>query len=128
MKIDLIECTVRITYDGHPNLTEIVKAGASAVPASEIPLLRALHDTGMGDVSDCCIGHARKVGEFETTKANEIERIRTKFKKGLVDMIYPAGRGMAATLEDCELPSEALAKRSTKKPSDRDEAAAAVQA
>ncbi len=121
MKVDLIECTVRLNLDGNPNLAEIVRAGKNAARATEIPVLRAMHDLGMGDESDCSIFNARVIGQAETTRAQEIAFLKSKYKQKYLDLVYPGGRGLPEKLEHCELPAANLAKRGQQPKSDRAE-------
>jgi hypothetical protein len=121
MKLDLIECTVRLNYDGNPNLTEVVKAGPGALRATDIPVLRAIHDLGSdaGD-ADCCIFGARVIGSIEVTQGDEMERLRATYPKEVLAYTYPGGRGLPQKLRDLELPEDRIAAVAAK--SDRAEA------
>lgn len=105
MKIERIQCLVRLNQKDRTDLTQIVMAGPSALPATEIPLLREKHDVADGLVEEeCCISMAKVVGEFETTKQQEFERLKLKYGEELVRRMYPQGRMMPATLEEVDLP------------------------
>lgn len=106
MEIEKVQCLVRLNdQDGKPSLTTIVKAGPDAVPVTEIPILRMVHDIGDGLIEEeCAISMARVVGTYKTTKAQEFERLKAKYGNDLVNSNYPQGRMMPTSLSDCELP------------------------
>lgn len=105
MEIERIQCLVRLNQKGKTELATVVKAGPDAVPATEIPILRTFHDVGDGMIQEeCSISAARVVGSFETTKAQEFERLKLKYGEAVVKGIYPQGRMMPSTLDDCDLP------------------------
>lgn len=112
MKLETIQCTVRINVEGKFGMTEIVCAGPDALSATEIPLLRMRHDVANGLVKDeCSIHNAVVVGETETDKATEFQRLIEKYGDQLVKAAYPQGRGMPLTLADCELPDGCFAPK-----------------
>jgi len=111
MKIDKIQCLVRMNYDGNPNLTQTPRSGPSAAYAFEIPLLRAMNDSGEAGELHCCITEAEVVGQEEMTGDQIRSFLSSRYKAPLLGSIYPGGRGYPKTLADCELPHEALAKR-----------------
>lgn len=105
MQIERVQCLVRLNLNGKTDLMQVVKAGPDAVPASEIPLIRAKHDVASGmTVDECAVTRAEVVGVLETTKAEEFERLMIKYGKKFVESMYPQGRLMPLTLADCELP------------------------
>lgn len=105
MQIERVQCLVRLKLNDRNDLMQVVKAGPDAVPASEIPLLRAKHDLGGGMVeAECSISMAEVVEVLETTKAEEFERLCLKYGKPFVERMYPQGRMMPLTLADCDLP------------------------
>ena len=106
IKIDRIQCLVRLHQnEGGPNLTEVPRAGPSAPLATEIPLLRRQFDIGTGlDEESCSVHRARVVGQVETTRQAEYERLCLTYGAPAVNSIYPGGRGMALTIDDVELP------------------------
>lgn len=110
MKVDLIQCTVRIQDDGHFGNLEVVKSGPSALRATEIPLLRAKHDLGGASGPEaCCIQNARVVGQTEIVTLEEAQRLTRTYGK-IVQEIYPNGRGMPSTIADCDLPLACIAE------------------
>lgn len=120
MEIELVQCLIRLNQNGHYNLTQIVRAGPGAVPVTEIPILRMKHDMGDGMTEEeCSINRAQVVGSYETTKAQEFERLRLKYGEKDVAAQYPQGRMMPSTLADCELPKGSViaVKRKPKGPS-----------
>lgn len=110
MQFQVVQCLVRLNQNGNPNLTEIVKSGPDAIPVTEIPILRLINDVAEGgDDEGCCINQALVVRDMDSTKANEIKRLKQKYGPSLVDVCYPGGRGMPIHLIDCELPESCLA-------------------
>ena len=88
MQIELVQCLVKLKLNDRNDMMQIVKAGPDAVPATEIPILRAKHDIGGGMVQEeCAISDAHVVGTIETTKAQEFERLALKYGKRTVDQI-----------------------------------------
>jgi hypothetical protein len=111
MKIDRIQCLVRMNYDGNPNLAQIPRSGPTAAYAFEIPLLRRLNDSGLDmDETLCCITEAEVVEQEDMTGDQIRLFLQARYKQPLIDAIYPGGRGYAKTLADCELDSSCLAK------------------
>lgn len=105
MQIELVQCLVKLKLNDRNDMMQIVKAGPDAVPATEIPILRAKHDIASGMVQEeCAISDAQVVGTVETTKAQEMERLILKYGKRIVDQMYPQGRLMPMTLAECDLP------------------------
>jgi hypothetical protein len=111
MEIAKVECLLRITQKGDINNLSVPKFGPDAVLVSEIPILRIINDIDEGGEDDCCVSEVRMVSMEETTARAEIDRLKTKYGQGVVNHVYPGGRGLPKTLEDCELPSSALAKK-----------------
>ena len=107
MEIEKVQCVVKVKQgkDDQARLLAVVKAGPSAIPASEIPILRSINDiaTGMSE-AECCIGNAKVVGTFMTDKRAEYERLCMKYGQERVDRFFPQGRLMPSTLKECELP------------------------
>jgi len=105
MIVERIQCLIRLNQDGKTDLTQVVKAGPSAVLATEIPLLRMRHDVADGLLEEeCCISLAKVVGEVEISKVAEFERLKNRYGE-TVSTVYPQGRMMPLTLADCELPN-----------------------
>lgn len=116
MQFDLIQCTVRLNEDGNFGSTEVVKAGPGAVRASEIPILRFLHDVEGGfDQGTCCIASARVVGQVEGRKSDEMDRLAAIYGTKVVSAVYPGGRGVPETMRDCDLPEGTFVRGSTPK-------------
>lgn len=110
MEIDVVQCLVRVNQDGNTGILSVAKAGPDALPITEIPILRTLHEISEGGEEDCCITEVIHVGSITTTRANEIERLKLKYKSPVVDHNYPGGRAMPSKLEDCEIPASSYAK------------------
>ncbi|MDG3089229.1 hypothetical protein P7F88_25535 [Vibrio hannami] len=79
MKIDLIQCTVKILQDGGHGATEVVKAGPGALRATEIPIIRAINDVSEGGADLCCIANAVVVGQVDVNSTVEIDRLRSVY-------------------------------------------------
>jgi len=108
MKLDLIQCTVRLQNDGQNDKTEIVKSGPDAITPAEAIVLMMQHSLDDGP-NGCAIRNAIKVGEIETTKQEEGFRLRRKYGP-IVEQAFPRGRHMPSTIEDLELPPECIGK------------------
>jgi hypothetical protein len=105
MQIERVQCLVKLKLNDRNDLSQIVKSGPDAVPATEIPLLRAKHDLASGMTeAECAISMAEVVDVIEISKPEEYERLCLKYGKPFVDAHYPQGRLMPLTLADCELP------------------------
>lgn len=109
MQIEKVQCLVRVTQNGQTNLTQIVLAGPDAIPVTEIPILRMINDINEGGEDDCCVTDVVTMGTIETSKGNEIARLKRKYGQ-IVDTCYPGGRALPYRLIDCELPDHALKK------------------
>lgn len=109
MQIEKVQCLVRVTQNGQTNLTQIVLAGPDAIPVTEIPILRMINDINEGGEDDCCVTDVVGQGFIDTSKGNEIARLKQKYGQ-IVDTCYPGGRGLPILLIDCELPDHALKK------------------
>lgn len=123
MEIERIQCLVKLNQNEHgPALTEVVRSGPDALLATEIPLIRMMNDLGDGlRPEECSVSRAFVVGKVETTKEAEYERLTERYGPALVKTVYPGGRMMPKTLDDCELPAgcakpELGAKKSAPKP------------
>lgn len=114
MKIAKIECLLRVSQNGNINILQIPKAGPDALMVTEIPILRMINDIQEGGDSDCCISDVRQVDVVEADRNSEIERLKGKYGDRIVNTLYPGGRGLPSTVEDCELPPDAMPKRSAK--------------
>lgn len=111
MEIAKVECLLRVTQKGDINNLSVPKVGPDALMVTEIPILRIINDIDEGGEDDCCVSDVRMVDMVETKARAEVDRLKAKYGSGVVDHIYPGGRGLPKTLEDCELPSSALAKK-----------------
>lgn len=114
MQFQTIKCRVRVMQDGNATTLAVMKAGPDAVSTAEIPILRAVNDIDGGGDEDCSISLAEVVGKYESTMANELTRLRIKYGSQLVNAIYPGGRGLPRTIEDCDLPPGAVEKAKVK--------------
>lgn len=114
MQFEKVQCLVRVLQDGNPGILSVMKSGPGAVSVTEIPILRAMNDIEGGGEDDCSISQAEVVGEYESSGANELNRLRRMYGNKWVNMLYPGGRMLPKTLADCELPHTSLAKRGTK--------------
>lgn len=118
MKFEVVQCLVTLTQNGKSNLTQVVKAGPGAIRVTEIPILRFSNDIGDDD-GLCCIADAKVVGEVEDSRVNELDRLRERYGRKVVDLVYPgAAPGMPKTLHDCDLPTSAIGKPATGDTSD----------
>ena len=110
MFVEKIQCVVQMMYDGNPNLMQVVKAGPNAAYAFEIPLFRAMNavDGDSGDGAGA-VTEAKTVDTVRMTTEEITTYLKQKYKPQRLAMVYPGGRGYAKTLDDCELPPEALA-------------------
>lgn len=114
MEFAKVACLLRLTQNGNVNNLSVPKAGVDAIVVTEIPLLRAINDIEAGGDEDCCVSEVRQVDVIQSSNAREIERLCQKYGKPRVMAIYPGGRGLPKTLEDCELPATAMAQRKPK--------------
>lgn len=116
MEIAKVSCLLRIMQKGDINNLIVPKAGPDALLVSEIPILRMINDIEEGGAEDdCCVSEVAQVDVVETTRGAEIDRLKEKYGEGLVNMAYPGGRGLPLTVEDCEIPPTAHAKRTKRK-------------
>lgn len=115
MQIAKVECLLRLSQNGNINLLSVPKFGPDAILVTEIPLLRMINDIeeGGGD-EDCCVSEVTVIDMVETTRAAEIERLKAKYGTKLMAAVYPGGRGLPTNLEQCEIPSSAMAKHKPK--------------
>ena len=111
MQFEKVQCLVTLNQGGNVNLAAVAMAGPSALAAPEIPILRARHEVGDGGYTVPCISDALVVGSVEQTQASMLDSLRRKYGSAIVNTIYPGGRGLPRTLDDCELPSSSLAKK-----------------
>lgn len=111
MDIAKVECSVRLIQNGNTGLLTVSKAGPGAILVTEIPLLRRINDIEEGGADDCAVSDVRQVDVVkDVSRGAEIERLTSLYGRALVDQIYPGGRGLPSTVEDCELPDEAMGK------------------
>lgn len=108
MEVQLIQCTVKTNQDGNTGLMEVVLAGPSSIPVTEIPLLRRQHEDKDADGgAPCCIDNAKVVGDVTITdrKAHK-DYLMRKYGAKLVEAEYPGSipRNFPVTLDDCDIP------------------------
>lgn len=111
MKFEKVQCLLRVDQAGSITTLSVSKSGPDALSVTEIPLLRAANDIQGGGDDDCCITMAQVVGDYDSTGANELHRLRRKYGSKRVDAIYPGGRGLPKSIADCELPDTAIASK-----------------
>lgn len=106
MKIERVQFLLKLNQNDHgPNLTEIPMAGPSSRLVTEIPLIRMRHDIGSGiSEAECSVSRAKVVGTIEIDKQAEYARLVEIYGEKAVGAVYPSGRHMPLTLDDCELP------------------------
>lgn len=109
MKFQKVKCLLRMNQGGNVNLAAVSFAGPSALFAPEIPILRARHEVGEEGMAAPCFTLVEKVGEVDETASNMLNMLRRKYGAGIVNAIYPGGRGLPKTIADCELPEGSLA-------------------
>lgn len=115
MEIAQVSCMLRLTQNGNINMLSVPKFGPDALLVTEIPILRMINDIEEGgDEEDCCVTEIAQVDVVETTRSAEIQRLEGKYGKKVVAAAYPGGRGLPLTVEDCEVPASAYAKRRPK--------------
>lgn len=115
MEIAKVSCILRLTQNGNITMLSVPKFGPDALLVTEIPILRLVNDIDEGgDEDDCCVTEIAQVDVVETTRSAEIQRLEAKYGKKLVAAVYPGGRGLPLTVEDCEVPPSAYAKRRPK--------------
>ena len=122
MKIAQVSCLLRLTQKGDVNNLSVPRVGPDALLVTEIPILRRINDIEEGGAEDCCVSDVVQVDVVDTTRANEIERLKMKYGPQLVQLAYPGNRGLPSTLEECELPASAMGK-SKRAPAKKPEAA-----
>lgn len=114
MKIAVVECLLRVVQKGDVNNLSVPKAGPDALLVTEIPVLRVINDIEEGGAEDCCISEVVQTRIEDVTKSDELNRLREKYGEKLIQFVYPGGRGFPTTVEECELPSSAMAKAKPK--------------
>lgn len=115
MEIAQVSCILRLTQNGNVNMLSVPKFGPDALLVTEIPILRMINDIDEGGgEDDCCVTEVAQVDVVETTRSAEIQRLEGKYGKKAVAAAYPGGRGLPLTVEDCEVPAHAYAKRRPK--------------
>jgi hypothetical protein len=117
MNMAKVNCLLRLTQKGNINILQVSKSGPDALLVSEIPILRKINDISEGGDGgeDCCISSLTQIDVVEDiNRGHEIERLNIKYGNVIVDMIYPGGRGLPSTVEDCEVPSSSFATRQAK--------------
>lgn len=110
MKIDVIECTVKIMQNDDPGLLQIVKAGVGAIPVTEAAILMMRNSPDPHLAETNALGHVRLVGQIETNRGAELERLTRLYGKNDVNTAFPGGRAMPERVEDLLLPEGCLAK------------------
>lgn len=108
MKMDLIQCTIRLNQEGHVGLMEVVKSGPDAITPAEAVILMRKHSIDDSE-EGVCIFNARKVGEVDRAKMQEAERLALKYGGKIVADTFPRGGMMPGDIEDLELPQSSLA-------------------
>lgn len=115
MKIQTVECTVRVAQKGNPNILEIVRTGPDALRVTEIPLIRHINEVSEGgEDAECAVRWVKVIGEEDVTVRDELARLRGIYGPDLVNTFYPGGSAMSGLLKDMHLPAEALAKPDAK--------------
>lgn len=109
MEVNMIECTVRLNLEGNTNLMTVPKAGPLALYAFEIPILRAMNDLEEGDEA-CCIMDAKVVDTVDMSATDIDVALSNKYKRDVMQAVYPGKRGYARYLADCELPDTSIAR------------------
>lgn len=114
MKIQKVQCLIRVLQGGSVGSLVVPRSGPDAVPVTEIPILRMSNDIDGGGDEDCCISKAMVVGDYEASTKSEFDRLCSKYGAKRVNAVYPGRRGMPKSIEDCELPDTAIAKEKPK--------------
>lgn len=108
MKLEVIQCLIKLSDGGGSGLTEVIKAGPSAVTVPEIAILQALHNTeAEGPVREC-VSRCRILETREVSSYDEIDRLGGIYGRKFVASVFPGGRGLPLKLSDLNLPDECM--------------------
>lgn len=103
MKIEKVNCLVSLDNDGKETIiTQVPKAGPSAVSVTEIPLMQA--QNGPNSVT-----RVHSAGFFETGKSEELSRLAEVYPEEIMNRIYPGAHApIPKTIADLDLPDQHL--------------------
>lgn len=107
MKMDLIQCTVKLNQKGNTELTEVIRSGPSAITPAEARVLIFQHRIPEDDES-ICIGDVVKVGEVERSKAEELARLRATYGTKVIELLFPHGASLPYEIKHLDLPKSAM--------------------
>lgn len=115
--MDLLECTVRVAYNGKHGNLEVVKTGPDAVTPAEAFILIAKHsvmdeDAGMTSMA---LSNVRVIGRTSINTHSLMASLVQKYGRDLVKQVFPTVRQMPRTLADLDLPPECMAPKKVKK-------------
>ena len=103
MKIEKVNCLVSLDNDGKETIiTQVPKAGPSAVSVTEIPLMQA--QNGPNSVT-----RVHSAGFFEAEKRDELSRLAEIYPEAIMKVIYPGQNApLPKTIADLDLPDQHL--------------------
>lgn len=103
MKIEKVNCLVTLDNEGKETIiTQVPKAGPSAISVTEIPLIQA--QNGPNSVT-----RVHSAGFFETGKSEELSRLAEIYPEAIMKVIYPGAHApLPKTIADLDLPDQHL--------------------
>lgn len=110
LRLDLIQCLVQIPDGSGTGLTQVLKAGPSAITPPEMEVLRRLHNTEASGPERECVSRCRVVGHTDTDVYHETDRLAGIYKRKLIEYLFAPNSSMPETLADLNLPEECLDK------------------
>lgn len=110
MKIETVNVMIGVRANAWDQQfqTQIMKAGAEAIPVTEIPIYQLQH-------GDDCISMVSPAGSYESLKRDEFSRLQRKFPSKFLNAVYASGRvPMPSSIDDLDLSPAQMDTRKTR--------------
>lgn len=110
--MDLLECTVRVSYGSDNTAMEVYKGGKTAITPAEAMVLMALHSIGDEDngLMLPALQNVKKVGTAEVNRSQLMHHLTRTYGRKIVQELFPRPNLMPNSIKDLDLPADCLAK------------------